>query len=881
MEEKKLYNAVRKTITLADGREIMIETGKLAKQADGSVVVKMGDTMLLGTVVAAKDAKPDTDFMPLQVEYKEKYAACGRYPGGFMKREGKANDSEILVARLIDRALRPLFPSDYHAEVYVTVNLISADKDIQPDALAGLAASAALAVSDIPFGGPISEVRVARIGGQYVINPAFSQMQDADLDIMVGGTIDNILMVEGEMKEVSEEVMLGAIKFAHEEIKKHCAVQIELSKELGKDVKRTYCHEVNDEELRQTIIRELYDKAYAIATSGTMKHEREDAFNALEAEFATRFSEEELVEKAPLIHKYFHDDVQKKAMRNMILDEGKRLDGRRTDEIRPIWCEVGYLPAAHGSAIFTRGETQSLTTVTLGTKMDEKVKDEVLVQGTEQFVLHYNFPPFSTGEAKAARGLSRREIGHGHLAWRALKPMVPVGEENPYAVRVVSDILESNGSSSMATVCAGTLALMDAGVKLKKPVSGIAMGLISDSATGRWAVLSDILGDEDHLGDMDFKVTGTKDGITATQMDIKVDGLSYEVLAKALEQARVGRMHILGKLTECIAEPRADYRPFVPRIVQITIPQDMIGAVIGPGGKVIQDIQKTTGTTITITETDNKGVVDIFGLDKEAMDAALSRIKSIVAQPEVGDVYNGKVRSIMPFGAFVEIMPGKDALLHISEIDYKRFETMEETGLKEGDEIIHQVETRNNVEALFFTDKQQVYKVRLAELEDGKVAQMGIFVPGRLGMDEGENILAMVITGDYSGFVLFFFASGKCAKIPLNSYATKLNRRKLLKAYSDKETLAKMVFLPEETELAIRTSAGRMLLVGTAQISAKATRDSQGVAVVTLKKNQTIASVVPADTLELANPHRYRVRSLPATGALIRAEDEGEQMSLL
>ena len=667
MEEKKLYNAVQKFITLADGREIMIETGKLAKQADGSVVVKQGDTMLLATVVAAKDAKPDTDFMPLQVEYKEKYAACGRYPGGFMKREGKANDSEVLVARLIDRALRPLFPSDYHAEVYVTVNLISADKDIQPDALAGLAASAALAVSDIPFGGPISEVRVARIGGQYVINPTFSQMQDVDLDIMVGGTIDNILMVEGEMKEVSEEVMLGAIKFAHEEIKKHCAVQIELSKELGKDVKRTYCHEVNDEELRQTIIRELYDKAYAIATSGTMKHEREDMFNALEAEFAARFSEEELVEKAPLIHKYFHDDVQKKAMRNMILDEGKRLDGRRTDEIRPIWCEVGYLPAAHGSAIFTRGETQSLTTVTLGTKMDEKVKDEVLVQGTEQFVLHYNFPPFSTGEAKAARGLSRREIGHGHLAWRALKPMVP--------------------SSSMATVCAGTLALMDAGVKLKKPVSGIAMGLISDSATGRWAVLSDILGDEDHLGDMDFKVTGTKDGITATQMDIKVDGLSYEVLAKALEQARVGRMHILGKLTECIAEPRADYRPFVPRIVQITIPQDMIGAVIGPGGKVIQDIQKTTGTTITITETDNKGVVDIFGLDKEAMDAALSRIKSIVAQPEVGDVYNGKVRSIMPFGAFVEIMPGKDALLHISEIDYKRFETMEETGLKEGDMI--------------------------------------------------------------------------------------------------------------------------------------------------------------------------------------------------
>ena len=663
MEEKKLYNAVRKIITLADGRQIEIETGKLAKQADGSVVVKMGDTMLLGTVVAAKDAKPDTDFMPLQVEYKEKYAAVGRFPGGFMKREARANDSEVLVARLIDRALRPLFPADYHAEVYVTVNLISADKDIQPDALAGLAASAALAVSDIPFGGPISEVRVVRRNGEYAINPTYSEMPECDLDIMVGGTIDNILMVEGEMKEVSEEVMLGAIKFAHEEIKKHCAVQIELSKELGKDVKRTYCHEVNDEELRQTIIRELYDKAYAIATSGTMKHEREDKFNALEAEFAARYSEEELIEKAPLIHKYFHDDVQKKAMRNMILDEGVRLDGRKTDEIRPIWCEVGYLPAAHGSAIFTRGETQSLTTVTLGTKLDEKVKDEVLVQGTEQFVLHYNFPPFSTGEAKAARGLSRREIGHGHLAWRALKPMIPLGEDNPYAVRVVSDILESNGSSSMATVCAGTLALMDAGVKLRKPVSGIAMGLISDSETGKWAVLSDILGDEDHLGDMDFKVTGTKDGITATQMDI------------------------LGKLTECIAEPREDYKPCVPRIVQIVIPQDMIGPVIGPGGKVIQDIQKTTNTTITITEVDNKGIVDIFGIDKEALDGALARIKAIVAIPEVGETYHGKVRSIVAFGAFVEIMPGKDALLHISEIDYKRFETMEETGLKEGDEI--------------------------------------------------------------------------------------------------------------------------------------------------------------------------------------------------
>ena len=685
MEANKLYNAVQKTITLADGREIMIETGKLAKQADGSVVVRMGDTMLLGTVVAAKDAKEGTDFMPLQVEYKEKYASCGRFPGGFMKREGKAGDSEILVARLIDRALRPLFPADYHAEVFVTVNLISAEKDIQPDALAGLAASAALAVSDIPFGGPISEVRVARIDGEYVINPGFEAMKRADLDIMVGGTIDNILMVEGEMNEVSEEVMLGAIMFAHEEIKKHCAVQIELMKELGKDVKREYCHETNDEELRQTIISELYDKAYAIATSGTMKHERAEAFDALEAEFASRYTEEELEEKAPLIHKYFHDDVQKKAMRNMILDEGKRLDGRRTDEIRPIWCEIDYLPCAHGSAIFTRGETQSLTTVTLGTKLDEKQKDEVLVQGSEQFVLHYNFPPFSTGEARPARGLSRREIGHGHLAWRALKPMVPLGEENPYAVRVVSDILESNGSSSMATVCAGTLALMDAGVKLRKPVSGIAMGLISDSATGRWAVLSDILGDEDHLGDMDFKVTGTRDGITATQMDIKVDGLSYEVLAKALEQARQGRLHILNKMVETISEPREDYKPFVPRIVQISIPQEFIGAVIGPGGKVIQEIQKTTGTTITITEVDEKGIVDIFGQDKESLDAALARIKGIVAVPEIGETYNGKIRSIVDFGAFVEILPGKDALLHISEIDYKRFETMEETGLKEGD----------------------------------------------------------------------------------------------------------------------------------------------------------------------------------------------------
>lgn len=682
-----LYNATQKVIQLSGGREIVIETGKLAKQADGSVVVRQGDTMLLATVVAAKEPKPDCDFMPLSVEYKEKYAAAGRFPGGFLKREARPSDYEILVARLIDRALRPLFPSDFHAEVFVTVNLISAEKDIMPDALAGLAASAALAVSDVPFAGPISEVRVSRINGEFVINPTYTQNENADLDIMVGATYDNILMVEGEMKEVSEADMLEAIKFAHAEIKKHCLAQMELSKALGKDVKRTYCHETNDEALREKVIAETYDKAYAIARERSAKHERSEKFEALEEEFCAQFTEEELVEKRPLIKRYFHDDVLKKAMRNMILDEGIRLDGRHTTEIRPIWCEVGYLPCAHGSAIFTRGETQSLSTVTLGTKLDEKQIDEVLVKGTEQFVLHYNFPPFSTGEARASRGLSRREIGHGNLAWRALKPMVPVGEENPYAVRVVSDILESNGSSSMATVCAGTLALMDAGVKIKKPVSGIAMGLITDTKTGKYAILSDILGDEDHLGDMDFKVTGTKDGITATQMDIKVDGLSYEVLAKALEQAKQGRMHILGKILETIPEPRADYKPFVPRIVQITIPQEFIGAVIGPGGKVIQEIQKQTGTTITITEKDNKGYVDIFGEDKGALDSALARIKEIVAIPEVGEVYNGKIRSIVAFGAFVEILPGKDGLLHISEIGNKRYETMEETGLKEGDMI--------------------------------------------------------------------------------------------------------------------------------------------------------------------------------------------------
>lgn len=681
----KDMNIVKKTIELQDGRIIEIETGKLAKQADGAVVLKMGDTMLLATVTCAKEAKEDVDFMPLQVEYKEKFAAAGRFPGGFMKREGKASDYEILIARLIDRALRPLFPDNFHAEVYVTVNLISADKEIMPDALAGLAASAALAVSDIPFNGPISEVRVARVNGKLMINPTFSELKGADIDIMVAATYENIMMVEGEMLEVSEADMLEAIKFAHEEIKRHCKAQMELTEEVGKTVKREYCHEVNDEDLRKAVREYCYDKCYAIARAGSSKHERTDAFDALCAEFLATLPEEEQEEKATMVARYFHD-VEKEAMRRMILDEGIRLDGRKTNEIRPIWCEVGYLPAPHGSAIFTRGETQSLTTVTLGTKMDMKEMDEVLIQDTQQFVLHYNFPPFSTGEAKAQRGVGRREIGHGNLAWRALKPMVPVGEENPYAIRVVSDIMESNGSSSMATVCAGTLALMDAGVKLKKPVSGIAMGLISDSATGKYAILSDILGDEDHLGDMDFKVTGTKDGITATQMDIKVDGLSYEVLEQALEQARQGRMHIMGEMMKTISEPRADYKPQVPRIVQITIPAEFIGAVIGTGGKVIQEIQKTTNTTITITEGDGVGIIDIFGENKESMDAALARIKAITAVPEVGEVYHGKVVSILEFGAFVEILPGKEGLLHISEIDYKKVDKVEDV-LKVGDEV--------------------------------------------------------------------------------------------------------------------------------------------------------------------------------------------------
>ncbi len=689
--ELSVMNIVTKKIELSDGRTIEIETGKLAKQADGSVVVKMGGTMLLAAVTCAKDAKEDVDFMPLQVDYKEKYASAGRFPGGFMKREGKASDYEILIARLVDRALRPLFPEDFHAEVYVTVNLISAEKDIQPDALAGLAASAALAVSDIPFEGPISEVRVARIDGQFKINPNFSEMENADIDIMVAATYDNIMMVEGEMNEVSEHDMLEAIKFAHEEIKKHCKVQMELTEEVGKTVKRTYCHEENDEDLRKAVQEFCYDRCYAIAKSGQGKHERTDAFDALKEEFYQTIPEEEREDKKMMVERYYHA-VEKAAMRNMILDEGIRLDGRNTTQVRPIWCEVGYLPCAHGSAIFTRGETQSLSTVTLGTKLDMKERDEVLVQGTDQFVLHYNFPPFSTGEAKAQRGVGRREIGHGNLAWRALKPMVPMAPENPYAVRVVSDILESNGSSSMATVCAGCLALMDAGVKIKKPVAGVAMGLITDKdrPNDRYAILTDILGDEDHLGDMDFKVTGTKDGITATQMDIKVDGLSYDVLEKALEQARQGRMHIMGEMMKTISEPREDYKPFVPRIIQIRVPGEFIGAIIGKGGEVIQKIQRETGTVITITEENTngvaEGVVDIFGENKESMDKALNWINGICAVPEVGTVYHGKVVSVLEFGAFVEILPGKEGLLHISEIDWGKTEKVEDV-LNIGDEV--------------------------------------------------------------------------------------------------------------------------------------------------------------------------------------------------
>ena len=679
-----MLQPISKTIILPDGREIVIETGKLAKQADGSVTLRMGNTVLLATVCAAKDANPGVDFMPLQVEYKEKYASFGRFPGGFTRREGKASDYEILTCRLVDRALRPLFPDDYHAEIFVNVILFSTDGVDMPDALAGLAASSALAVSDIPFNGPISEVRVARVDGQFIINPTFEELKRADIELMVGATLDNIMMVEGEMQEVQEAEMLEAIKVAHEAIKVQCQAQLELSAAVGKLEKRTYCHEENDEDLRKDVHESCYAKAYAIATSGTDKHARAEAFESIVEEFKSKFTEEELETKAPLIDRYYHD-VEKEAMRRAILDEGKRLDGRKTTEIRPIWIETDYLPGPHGSAVFTRGETQSLTTVTLGTKNDEKLVDDVLNYGKERFLLHYNFPPFSTGEARPQRGVGRREIGHGNLAHRALKRVLP--PDYPYVVRVVSDILESNGSSSMATVCAGTLALRDAGVPISKPVSGIAMGLISENKGTNYAILSDILGDEDHLGDMDFKVTGTADGITATQMDIKVDGLSYEILERALAQAREGRLHILGKILEAQPQTREDLKPHAPRIVTLRIGKEFIGAVIGPGGKIIQGMQEKSGATISIEEVDGVGVVEISASNKDAIDAAVGMIKGIVAMPEVGEVYQGKISSVMPYGCFVEFLPGKDGLLHISEIDWKRYEKIEDTDLQEGQQV--------------------------------------------------------------------------------------------------------------------------------------------------------------------------------------------------
>jgi polyribonucleotide nucleotidyltransferase len=678
---------IQKSFDLGDGRTITLETGKLAKQADGSAVIKMGDTMLLATIVTKKEAAENVDFLPLSVEYQEKYAAAGRFPGGFFKREARLSEYEILISRLVDRALRPLFPDDYHAETQVQITLISAGKDIMPDSLACLAASSAIAVSDIPFHGPISEVRVARVDGKLIINPTFTQVANADIEMMVAASMDNIVMVEGEMKEISETEMAEALKFAHSAIKIQCQAQIEFADMVEKaNPKREYCHENNDEELRKAIKDATYAKAYACAKSGnTNKHERGEAFEAILKEFIESIPEEERAAKNPLIKRYYHD-VEKKAMRDMILDDRFRLDGRKLDEIRPIWSEVDYLPAAHGSAIFTRGETQSLTTVTLGTKLDEQAIDGAVIEGRNNFILHYNFPSFSTGEVKANRGTSRREVGHGNLALRALKPILPGTDLNPYTIRIVSDILESNGSSSMATVCAGTMALMDAGVKIKKPVSGIAMGLITDNETKKYAVLSDILGDEDHLGDMDFKVTGTRDGITACQMDIKIDGLSYEILMEALLQAKAGRLHILGEIEKTIKEPRADYKPHVPRIEKMTIPKEFIGAIIGPGGKIIQQMQKDTNSTIMIEEVGEFGIIDIFAVDKAAIEAAKERIRSIVAVPEIGEIYKGKVKSIMPFGAFVEVLPGKDGLLHISEIAWARVEKVEDV-LKEGDEI--------------------------------------------------------------------------------------------------------------------------------------------------------------------------------------------------
>ena len=685
-------NVITKSVSLPDGRVISIETGKLAKQADGAVMLRLNNTMLLATVCAAKTAQPGTDFMPLQCDYKEKYSAAGRFPGGFTKREGRAGDYEILTSRLVDRALRPLFPSDYHCEVYVSITLFSADGVDMPDALAGFAASAALAASDIPFEGPISEVRVARVDGEYIVNPTFQQLEKADMDIMVGATEENIMMVEGEMDEVPESALLEALKVAHEAIKPMCQLQKELSKELGTDVKREYDDEVNDEELRQAVKDQCYAPAYAIAQAGDHdKHQREEAFTKIREDFKEAYAAahsdmtaEELEEKNALVDRYYHD-VERDAMRRCILDEGKRLDGRGTTDIRPIWCEVSPLPMPHGSSIFTRGETQALATATLGTKLDEKMVDDVLDKSYMRFLLHYNFPPFSTGEAKAQRGVGRREIGHGHLAWRALKGQIPA--DYPYTIRVVSDILESNGSSSMATVCAGTLALMDAGVPIKAPVSGIAMGLIKNPGEDKYAVLSDILGDEDHLGDMAFKTTGTAKGLTATQMDIKCDGLSYEILEKALAQAKQAREHILSKIVETMPAPRPELKPHVPRIEAFEIPKEFIGAVIGPGGKIIQGMQEETGATITIDEEDGVGKIQVSGPNKESIDAAVAKIRAIVAIPEVGEVYDAKVVSIMPYGCFVEFMPGKEGLLHISEIAWKRLETVEETGIKEGDTI--------------------------------------------------------------------------------------------------------------------------------------------------------------------------------------------------
>ncbi len=676
---------IKKSFDIGDGRIIEIETGKLAKQADGSVVVKMGDTMLLATVVSRKEAGENVDFMPLSVDYQEKYAALGRFPGGFFKREARASEYEILISRLIDRALRPLFPDDYHAETQVLVTLISGDKECMPDALAGLAASAALTVSDIPFNGPISEVRVGRIDGKFVVNPSTTDIQSSDIDIIVAASMDNIMMVEGELKEVSENDLAEALKFAHETIRIQCRAQLELADMVEKSkIKRTYCHEVNDDTVKENLREFAYQKIYDIACAASAKHERMDALDKIKEDFINTLPEEERAEKKSMINRYFFQ-VEKEAIRKVIVNDRIRLDGRKLDEIRPIWSEVNYLPSAHGSAIFTRGETQSLTTVTLGTKMDTQIIDGVIFEGKNKFLLHYNFPPFSTGEAKMMRGTGRREVGHGNLAHRSLKNMIPWGEENPYTVRIVSDILESNGSSSMATVCAGTLALMDAGVKLKKPVSGIAMGLITDKG-GKYAILSDILGDEDHLGDMDFKVTGTRDGITACQMDIKVDGLSYEILSEALNQARLGRLHILNEIEKTIATPREDYKPHVPRIVKMTIPKEFIGAVIGPGGKIIQEIQNSTGSIIVIEEQGEFGIIDIVSSNKESIDKALNWIKKIVAVPEVGEVYTGKVRNIQPFGAFIEILPGKDGLLHISEIDWVRTDDVEKV-FKIGDEV--------------------------------------------------------------------------------------------------------------------------------------------------------------------------------------------------